>query len=216
MKFRDHHSSYWHSRSLHTGSFASCHPKPPSGPLWPTAHGNPDSPLARWITSTARSTPRRPTGSGCRTSPVSQPGRDSSTSPSSSITHARRIVGWRASRTADASFVLDALEQALHDRRLTHQSGLVHPSDRRSPNMRPSTPNASPRPNPRLAASAIATTTLQPRRSTASKVEVIHRRGPRRSFEAVEYATLERVDWFNHRRRLEPIGNIPPAEAEDQ
>ncbi len=48
------------------------------------------------------------------------------------------------------------------------------------------------------------------------KAEVIHRRGPWRSFEAVEYATLEWVDWFNHRRRLEPIGNIPPAGAEDR
>ena len=46
------------------------------------------------------------------------------------------------------------------------------------------------------------------------KAEVIHRRGPWRSFEAVEYATLEWVDWFNNRRPLEPIGNIPPAEAE--
>ena len=48
------------------------------------------------------------------------------------------------------------------------------------------------------------------------KAEVIHRRGPWRSFEAVEFATLEWVDWFNHRRILEPIGNIPPAEAEEQ
>ena len=47
------------------------------------------------------------------------------------------------------------------------------------------------------------------------KAEVIHRRGPWRSFEAVEFATLEWVDWFNSRRLLEPIGNIPPAEAED-
>ena len=46
------------------------------------------------------------------------------------------------------------------------------------------------------------------------KAEVIHRRGPWRSFEAVEFATLEWVDWFNNRRLLEPIGNIPPAEAE--
>jgi transposase InsO family protein len=46
------------------------------------------------------------------------------------------------------------------------------------------------------------------------KAEVIHRRGPWRSFEAFEFATLESVDWFNHRRLLEPIGNIPPAEAE--
>jgi putative transposase len=44
--------------------------------------------------------------------------------------------------------------------------------------------------------------------------EVIHRRGPWRSFEAVEFATLEWVDWFNHRRLFEPIGNVPPAEAE--
>ena len=46
------------------------------------------------------------------------------------------------------------------------------------------------------------------------KTEVIHRRGPWRTLEAVEFATLEWVDWFNHRRLLEPIGNIPPAEAE--
>ena len=48
------------------------------------------------------------------------------------------------------------------------------------------------------------------------KAEVIHRRGPWRSFEAVEFATLEWVDWFNNRRLLEPIGNVPPAEAEQR
>ena len=48
------------------------------------------------------------------------------------------------------------------------------------------------------------------------KAEVIHRCGPWRSFEAVEFATLEWVDWYNHRRLLEPIGNIPPAEPEDR
>ena len=48
------------------------------------------------------------------------------------------------------------------------------------------------------------------------KAEVIHRRGPWRSFEAVEFATLEWVDWFNNRRLLEPIGNIPPAKAEER
>jgi putative transposase len=48
------------------------------------------------------------------------------------------------------------------------------------------------------------------------KAEVIHRRGPWRSFEAVEFATLEWVDWFNNRRLLEPIGFIPPAEAEER
>jgi transposase InsO family protein len=48
------------------------------------------------------------------------------------------------------------------------------------------------------------------------KAEVIHRRGPWRSFEAVEFATLEWVDWFNNRRLMEPIGNIPPGEAEER
>ena len=48
------------------------------------------------------------------------------------------------------------------------------------------------------------------------KAEVIHRRGPWRSFETLEYATLKWVDWFNHRRLLESIGNVPPAEAEEQ
>ena len=47
-----------------------------------------------------------------------------------------------------------------------------------------------------------------------SKAEVIHSREPWRSFDAVEYATLEWVDWFNNRRLLDPIGKIPPAEAE--
>jgi putative transposase len=48
------------------------------------------------------------------------------------------------------------------------------------------------------------------------KAEVVHGRGPWRSFEAIEYATLEWIDWFNNRRLLDPIGNIPPAEAEEQ
>ncbi len=48
------------------------------------------------------------------------------------------------------------------------------------------------------------------------KTELIRRRGPWRSFDAVEFATLEWVDWFNNRRILEPIGNMPPAEAEER
>ena len=48
------------------------------------------------------------------------------------------------------------------------------------------------------------------------KTEVIHRGGPWRNFEAVEIATLTWVDWFNNRRLLEPVGNIPPAEAEER
>ena len=134
--------------------------------------------------------------------------------------YARRIVGWRVSRTAHASFVLDALEQALHDRRPAHRGGLVHHSRPRHRNTSAfATPSAWPRPasSPRSAASATATTTLSPRRSTAStrpRSSIGADRGGR--FEAVEFATLEWVDWFNNRRLLEPIGNIPPAEAEER
>ena len=134
-------------------------------------------------------------------------------------TFARLIVGWRASRTAHAGFVLDALEQALHDRRPAHSGGLIHHSDRGSQYV-------SIKYTERLAEAGIEPSVgsvgdsydnaLAETINGLYKAEVIHRRGPWRSFEAVEYATLEWVDWFNHRRLLEPIGNIPPAEAEEQ
>lgn len=130
---------------------------------------------------------------------------------------ARRIVGWRASRTAHADFVLDALEQALHDRRPTHGGGLVHHSDRGSQYL-------SIKYTERLADAGIEPSVgsvgdsydnaLAETINGLYKAEVIHRRGPWRSFEAVEFATLEWVDWFNNRRLLGPIGDIPPAEAE--
>ena len=83
---------------------------------------------------------------------------------------ARRIVGWRVSRTAHASFVLDALEQALHDRRPVHRDGLVHHSDRGANTSPFATPSAWRRPvsSPQSAASATATTMLSPKRSTVS------------------------------------------------
>jgi transposase InsO family protein len=129
---------------------------------------------------------------------------------------ARRIVGWRVSRTAHAGFVLDALEQALHDRRPA-KGGLTHHSDRGSQyvsirytdrlleaGIEPSVGSVGDSYDNALAETVIG----------LFKTEVIHRRGPWRSLEAVEYATLEWVDWYNARRLLEPIGNIPPAEAE--
>jgi putative transposase len=131
--------------------------------------------------------------------------------------YARRIVGWRVSRTAHASFVLDALEQALHERRPQHRGGLVHHSDRGSQYV-------SIKYTERLAEAGIEPSVgsvgdsydnaLAETINGLYKAEVIHRRGPWRSYEAVEFATLEWVDWFNNRRLLEPIGNIPPAEAE--
>jgi putative transposase len=132
---------------------------------------------------------------------------------------ARRIVGWRASRTAHASFVLDALEQALHDRRPVHGGSLVHHSDR-------SVQYVSIRYSERLAEAGIEPSVgsvgdsydnaLAETINSLYKAEVIHRRGPWRNFEAVEFDTLEWVDWFNHRRLLEPIGSMPPAEAEER
>ncbi|MER8422081.1 IS3 family transposase [Mesorhizobium sp. M0166] len=134
-------------------------------------------------------------------------------------TYARRIVGWRVSRTAHASFVLDALEQALHDRRPVQGGGLIHHSDRGSQYV-------SIRYTERLAEAGVEPSVgsvgdsydnaLAETINGLYKAEVIHRRGPWRSFEAVEFATLEWVDWFNNRRLLEPIGNIPPAEAEER
>ena len=131
--------------------------------------------------------------------------------------YARYIVGWRVSRTAHASFVLDALEQAIHDRRPVHRGGLVHHSDRGSQYV-------SIRYTARLAEAGIEPSVgsvgdsydnaLAESINGLYKAEVIHRRGPWRNIESVEFATLEWVDWFNHRRLLEPIGNIPPAEAE--
>jgi transposase InsO family protein len=129
---------------------------------------------------------------------------------------ARRIVGWRVSRTAHAGFVLDALEQALHDRRPA-KGGLTHHSDRGSQyvsiryterlleaGIEPSVGSVGDSYDNALAESVIG----------LFKAEVIWRLGPWRSLEAVEFATLTWVDWFNNRRLLEPIGNMPPAEAE--
>ena len=131
--------------------------------------------------------------------------------------YARRIVGWRVSRTAHAGFVLDALEQALHERRPAEGDGLVHHSDR-------GVQYVSIRYTERLAEAGIEPSVgsvgdsydnaLAETINGLYKAEVIWRRGPWRTMEAVEFATLEWVDWFNNRRLLEPIGNIPPAEAE--
>ncbi len=131
---------------------------------------------------------------------------------------ARRIVGWRVSRSAQTGFVLDALEQALHDRRPIEGGDLVHHSDRgvqyvsityterlAAAGIEPSVGSVGDSYDNALAETVIG----------LFKTEVIRRLGPWRSLEAVEWATLAWVDWFNHRRLLEPIGNIPPAEAEE-
>lgn len=129
---------------------------------------------------------------------------------------ARRIVGWKVSRSARTDFVLDALEQALYARRPADRGGLIHHSDR-------GVQYVSIRYTERLTEAGVEPSVgsvgdsydnaLAETINGLYKAEVIHRRSWQNR-EAVELATLEWVDWFNHRRLLEPIGNIPPAEAE--
>jgi transposase InsO family protein len=130
---------------------------------------------------------------------------------------ARRIVGWRVSHSMTTDFVLDALEQALYDRQPADSDALVHHSDRGSQYV-------SIRYTERLAESGIEPSVgsrgdsydnaLAETINGLYKAEVIHRRGPWKTRESVELATLHWVHWFNHHRLLEPIGYIPPAEAE--
>ena len=130
---------------------------------------------------------------------------------------ARRIVGWRVSTTMTTDFVLDALEQALYDRQPDPQDALIHHSDRGSQYV-------SIRYSERLAEANIAPSVgskgdsydnaLAETINGLYKAEVIHRRGPWRTRESVELATLEWVSWFNHQRLMGPLGYIPPAEAE--
>jgi transposase InsO family protein len=128
---------------------------------------------------------------------------------------ARRIIGWRVARSMRTELVLDALEQAIWSR--CPSTGVIHHSDHGSQylsiryserlteiGVEPSTGTVGDSYDNALAETIIG----------LYKAEVIYHRGPWRNLEAVEYATLEWVDWFNNRRLLEPIGNVPPAELE--
>jgi putative transposase len=128
----------------------------------------------------------------------------------------RFIVGWKVSASARTNFVLDALEQALYARKPVGE--LIHHSDR-------GVQYVSIRYTDRLAEAGIEASVgsvgdsydnaLAETINGLYKAEVIHRQSWK-SREAVEFETLKWVDWFNHRRLLEPIGNIPPAEAEQR
>jgi putative transposase len=130
---------------------------------------------------------------------------------------ARRIVGWRVSASLATDFVLDALEQAIYDRRGAGVEQLVHHSDR-------GTQYLAMRYTDRLAEAGIEPSVGSRGDSYDNalaesiiglfKTEVIQRKGPWRHVEAVEFATLTWVDWFNTRRLFEPIGYVPPAEYE--
>jgi transposase InsO family protein len=129
----------------------------------------------------------------------------------------RRIVGWRASRSLETGLATDALEQAIWDRLDGNPAGLIHHSDHGSQYL-------SIRYTERLADAGIGPSVgsvgdsydnaMAETINGLDKTEVIHQRGPWTGLGDVEYATLEWVDWFNHHRILEPIGDIPPAEYE--
>jgi putative transposase len=128
----------------------------------------------------------------------------------------RFLVGWQASRSLRTDLALDALEMAIW-RRQAGLEGLVHHSDRGGQYL-------SIRYTERLA-EAGAVTSVGSRGDSFDnalaetiiglyQTELIRRRAPWRDLDEVEYATLEWVDWFNHRRLLAPIGHVPPAEFE--
>ena len=129
--------------------------------------------------------------------------------------YARMIVGWRVSRSMRTDLVLDALEQALWSR--TKTGKLIHHSDRGSQYL-------SVRYTERLAEAGIDASVgsvgdsydnaMTKTINGLYKIEIIRKQGPWKHIDEVEYATLGWVDWFNNRRLLESIGNIPPAEYE--
>jgi transposase InsO family protein len=131
---------------------------------------------------------------------------------------ARRIVGWRVSNSLRSDLALDALEQALYERRRAEAGPLVHHSDRgvqylsiryterlAEAGIEPSVGSTGDSYDNALAESVIG----------LFKTEEIYRRGPWKGLEDVEFATLEWVAWYNHRRLLEPLGYAPPAEFEE-
>lgn len=129
--------------------------------------------------------------------------------------YSRYIVGWRVLKSLQTDIVLDALEQALWAR--GKPRGVIHHSDRGSQYL-------SIRYTERLAEAGLSASVgsvgdsydnaLAESINSLFKAEVIHKDGPWKGVEDVEYATLNWVDWFNHRRILQPIGDIPPAEYE--
>jgi putative transposase len=130
---------------------------------------------------------------------------------------ARRIVGGRVSSSMTTGFVLDALEQALYARRPGNDGTLIHHADRGSQYV-------SIRYSERLTEGGIEPSVgsrgdsydnaLAETINGLYTAELIHRRAPWKTRESVELATLEWVAWFNHHRLMEPLGSMPPAEAE--
>ncbi|MCW8107431.1 IS3 family transposase, partial [Alteromonas ponticola] len=128
----------------------------------------------------------------------------------------RKIVGWRVMKSMQTQLILDALEQALWAR--GKPKGVIHHSDRGSQYV-------SIRYSERLSEAGFSASVgsvgdsydnaLAETINGLYKTEVIHKDGPWKGLEQVELATLDWVDWFNNRRLLSSIGDIPPLEYEE-
>ena len=131
---------------------------------------------------------------------------------------ARYIVGWRVSTSMQTDFVLDALEQALYARRPGRQGGLVHHSDRGSQyvSIRYSERLAEAGIEPSVGSRGDSYDNALAEAFSLFKAELVRNKGPWKNIDDLEIAVAEYIDWFNHRRLLEPIGNVPPAEAEER
>ena len=130
---------------------------------------------------------------------------------------ARYIVGWRVSRSLQTDLVLDALEQALWSRKRRETEDLIHHSDRGSQYLSIRYSDRLEEANILPSVGSVGDSYDNAMAETINglyKTEVIRHRGPWKQIEDVEYATLEWVDWFNHRRLLEPIGYVSPVEYE--
>ena len=131
--------------------------------------------------------------------------------------YARRIVGWKVSTSATASFVLDALEQAIHARRPGPEDGLIHHSDRGVQYLAMNYTQSLAEANLVPSVGSVGDSYDNALAETINglyKTEVIWRQRSWPSASAVEMATLRWVDWYNNQRLFGPIGHIPPAEAE--
>ncbi|WP_420813545.1 IS3 family transposase [Lampropedia aestuarii] len=171
---------------------------------------------ARWTTSTGNSRPADPMNCGVSDFTYVSTWQGWLCVAFVVDVYARRIVGWRVSRSMQTDFVLDALEQALYDRQPAANT-LTHHCDRGSQYI-------SIRYTERLEQAGIRPSVgsrgdsydnaLAETINGLYKAKLIHRRGPWKTRDSVELATLQWVHWFNQVRLLTPIGGIPAAEAE--
>jgi putative transposase len=128
----------------------------------------------------------------------------------------RAIVGWQISTSLRSDLAIDALEMAIYSRSAHDLSGLIHHSDRgvQYLSIRYSNASARLRSSPRSAPGATATIALAESFNGLYKTELIHRKGPWRNIEHVEWVTLNYISWFNNRRIHESLDYVTPIEFE--